>query len=105
MNGDYFLGAVLATCLTKIVLHAKEKFPEPKLNQLKAECLLIMTSVIRIGQSKFVSIPIDEDSYTRVLTCIRVLCNSDASVGEVFAKHCRQVYSKMVHDMQARLII
>jgi coatomer subunit beta len=98
MNGDYFLGAVLATALTKLVLHATEAAPPQKANQLRAEAMLMMTSVIRVGQSKFVHIPIDEDAYSRILTCLRVLSNNDKELRVIFAEMCRQVYARMVRE-------
>ena len=36
-----------------------------------------MTGMIRLGQSTFVSYPIDEDSYDRILSCIRALEHMD----------------------------
>ncbi|KAG2357927.1 adaptin N terminal region-domain-containing protein [Suillus spraguei] len=38
-------------------------------SQANAESMLIMTSIICVGQSKFVTVPIDEDSNERILNC------------------------------------
>ncbi|KAH0825739.1 hypothetical protein J3R83DRAFT_9954 [Lanmaoa asiatica] len=45
--------------------------PEPT---LPTEVMLIMTSVIRVGQSKFDTVPIDKDSDERILSHARVAC-------------------------------
>lgn len=104
MSGDYFLGAVLATCLTKLVLRAMKIGREPaRVNQLRAEAMLILTGIITVGQSQFVHIPIDEDSYDRVLTCLRVLGNVEPELGVIFMEHCRAVYSKMVQEEEVSL--
>ena|ERR1700691_1337185 len=57
--------------------------------------MLIMTSIIRVGQSKFVTVPIDEDSHERILNCIQTLSELEEkpSVHEIFLK---DTYTKML---------
>lgn len=57
-----------------------------------------MTSIIRVGQSKFVTVPIDEDSHERVLNCIQTLSELEEkpSVHEIFLKDTKAAYSKML---------
>ncbi|KAG0708585.1 armadillo-type protein [Suillus ampliporus] len=63
LGGDFFTGAVLASTLMKLVLWFEDLTDDrPKANALRAEFMLIMTSIIRVGQSKFFTVPIDEDS-------------------------------------------
>ena len=35
--------------------------------------MLIMTSIIRVGQSRMVTVPIDEDSNERIMNCLQTL--------------------------------
>ena len=67
--------------------------------------MLIMTSVIRIGQSKFVTIPIDEDSQERIMNCIETLSDSKIKepAEEVFLKDTKAAYSKMLHAQEVRI--
>jgi coatomer subunit beta len=62
--------------------------------------MLIMTSVIRVGQSKFSTVPIDEDSQERIMNCIQTLASlelsKDEGVKEIFLKDTKQAYAKMV---------
>jgi coatomer subunit beta len=60
--------------------------------------MLIMTSVIRVGQSKFVTAPIDEDSNERILNCIQTLSELEEwpSVQQIFLKDTKAAYSKML---------
>jgi coatomer subunit beta len=60
--------------------------------------MLMMTSVIRVGQSKFVTVPIDEDSQERIMNCIRVLSEMslNRSVNEIFLLDTKAAYAKMV---------
>lgn len=57
-----------------------------------------MTSIIRVGQSKFVTVPIDEDSQERIMNCIRVLSEMtlNRSVNEIFLLDTKAAYAKMV---------
>ena len=60
--------------------------------------MLIMTSTIRVGQSKFSSAPIDEDSNERILNCIQTLSELEvkAVVHGIFLNDTKAAYSKMV---------
>lgn len=74
LNGDFYLGAVLSSTLLKLILrlqtlNTSEKF----LNGLKAEALLIMVSILRLGTSSIVTKKIDEDSADRILSYIKYL--------------------------------
>ena len=41
--------------------------------------MLIMTSIIRVGQSQFSLVPIDEDAQERILNCLQALAGMGAS--------------------------
>lgn len=60
--------------------------------------MLIMASVIRVGQSKFVTVPIDEDSTERIMNCIQTLSELESKppVHDIFLKDTKAAYSKMV---------
>ncbi|KAI9301334.1 adaptin N terminal region-domain-containing protein [Cunninghamella echinulata] len=105
LNGDYYLGSVLATTLTKLVLRYSELVSEPTLaNSRKAEAMLIMTSIIRIGQSQFVSYHIDEDSYDRIMQDLRVVGGHSRNdiVENVFLKETKIAYAKQIQDEERR---
>ena len=63
-----------------------------------------MTSIIRVGQSKFVTVPIDEDSNERILNCIQTLSGleSKSTVNEIFLTDTKAAYSKMVAAQEVR---
>ena len=66
--------------------------------------MLIMTSIIRVGQSKFVSAQIDEDSQERIMNCIQTL--SDLKIKEpaeeIFLKDTKAAYSKLITAQEVR---
>ncbi|PVG02481.1 putative coatomer complex beta chain [Serendipita vermifera] len=99
LNGDFYTGAVLASTLSKLVLRFNQAGADPKqANALRAEAMLMMTSIIRVGQSKFVTVPIDEDSQERIMNCIRVLSEMtlNKTINEIFLLDTKAAYAKMV---------
>jgi coatomer subunit beta len=54
--------------------------------------MLIMTSIVRLGQSSVATLPIDEDAAERIVQCIQTLALSpDAppdSIDTIFLKVC-----------------
>lgn len=57
-----------------------------------------MTSTIRVGQSKFSSTAIDEDSNERIFNCIQTLSELEVKpiVHSIFLSDTKAAYSKMV---------
>jgi coatomer subunit beta len=62
--------------------------------------MLIMTSIIRIGQSKFVTVNIDEGSSERIFNCIQTLGELEVKaqdpVHETFLKDGQMAFGKML---------
>ena len=99
LGGDFYTGSVLASALTKLVIRCAEiSQDKQQVNSLKAEAMLTMVSVIRVGQSQFVTVPIDEDSNERIINCIQTLSDLDkqSAIQEVFLKDTKAAYSKMI---------
>ncbi|KAI8982127.1 adaptin N terminal region-domain-containing protein [Mycotypha africana] len=106
LAGDYFLGTVLSTALTKLVLRYNEVANDTaSANARKAEAMLIMTSILRIGQSKFVAFEIDEDSYDRIMQDLRVVgsAGQDKEIDNVYLKETREAYAKQLQAEEKRL--
>jgi len=63
-----------------------------------------MTSIVRVGQSHFAAIPIDEDSRERIMNCIETLANLQTAeaASEIFLKDTRAAYTKMVANEEVR---
>ncbi|BGP38302.1 coatomer subunit beta [Rhodotorula kratochvilovae] len=107
LGGDFYTATVLAATLTKLVMRFKELIAgeagaQRSVNELRAECMLIMTSVIRVGQSHFASVPIDEDASERIMACLQSLAELDSpSGGSGGAERSRAVEAIFLHDTQA----
>lgn len=99
LDGDYFLSTVLASTLTKLVMrHDELSKDEARTNALKAEAMLIMISIIRVGQSQFAKTPIDEDSVDRIMSCVRSLSefSKNKEVESVFLEDTRKAFRARV---------
>ncbi|KAL1879684.1 hypothetical protein VTK73DRAFT_6859 [Phialemonium thermophilum] len=99
LEGDYYLATVLAATLTKLVMrHAEISGDAARTNALRAEAMLIMISIIRVGQSQFVKAPIDEDSVDRIMSCVRSLAefSEHRELEAVFLEDTRTAFRAMV---------
>ncbi|KAI8962976.1 Coatomer, beta subunit [Daldinia sp. FL1419] len=99
LEGDYYLAAVLSATLTKLVMrHSEISSDKARTNALKAEAMLIMISIIRVGQSQFVKAPIDEDSVDRIMSCVRSLAefSERKELETVFLDDTRKAFRAMV---------
>ncbi|XP_048227664.1 coatomer subunit beta-1 [Ricinus communis] len=103
LTGDFFLGAVVACTLTKLVLRLEEVQPaKVEVNKASSHALLIMVSMIQLGQSPVLPHPIDNDSYDRILLCIRLLCNTGDDIRKIWLQSCHQSFVKMLSEKQLR---
>jgi len=99
LDGDYFLATVLCSTLTKLVMrHSEISQDVARTNALRAEAMLIMISIVRVGQSQFVKAPIDEDSVDRIMSCVRSLAEfvEKKELETVFLEDTRKAYKAMV---------
>ena len=105
LSGDFFLGAVVACTLTKLILRLEDVHEsKPEVNKLSTGALLIMVSMLQLGQSSYFPHPIDNDSYDRIVLCIRLLCNSSNEIRKIWLQSCRESFVKMLADKQLREI-
>lgn len=99
LDGDFYLGTVLSATLAKLVMrHYEISQDSARTNALRAEAMLIMISIIRVGQSPFVKAPIDEDSVDRIMSCIRSLAEfaDKKDIETVFLEDTKKAFRAMV---------
>ena len=99
LDGDYYLGTVLSSTLTKLVMrHSDISDDKARTNALRAEAMLIMISIIRVGQSQFVKAPIDEDSVDRIMSSVRSLAefSEHRELETVYLDDTRKAFRAMV---------
>ncbi|MBA0719610.1 hypothetical protein Golax_007272 [Gossypium laxum] len=103
LTGDFFLGAVIACTLTKLVLRLQEVQPSKvEVNKATTQALLIFVSMLQLGQSPVLPHPIDNDSNDRIVLCIRLLCDTGDGIRKIWLQSCRQSFVKMLSEKQLR---
>ncbi|KAG8495273.1 hypothetical protein CXB51_012879 [Gossypium anomalum] len=103
LAGDFFLGAVVACTLTKLVLRLQEVQPSKvEVNKAATQALLIFVSMLQLGQSPVLPHPIDNDSNDRIVLCIRLLCDTGDGIRKIWLQSCRQSFVKMLSEKQLR---
>ncbi|CAN8301610.1 unnamed protein product [Cochlearia groenlandica] len=103
LTGDFFLGGVVACTLTKLVLRLEEvQSSKTEINKAKTQALLIMVSMLQLGQSHVVPYSIDPDSYERIVLCIKLICHTSDEMKKIWLESCRQSFVKMLSEKQLR---
>ena len=103
LTGDFFLGAVVACTLTKLILRLEEVQPSKvEVNRASTQALLIMVSMLQLGQSPVLLHPIDSDSYDRIVLCIRLLCNTGDDIRKIWLQSCRQSFVEMLKEKKSQ---
>jgi coatomer subunit beta len=105
LGGDYYTASVLASTLTKLVFRLEEEEKDSRvLNEVKAEAMLFMTSILRVGASSFSTIPIDEDSQERILTCLASLSSitQQQPIKQIYLQDTKEAYSVMANHVEAK---
>ena len=91
MGGDFFLGCSLAACYTKLALKTRTlDLKDTIKNSIQGRVLLTLASLLAFGRSSHSPIPIDDDSYHRIVTCVRVLTSHNERVVEIFLRDCHE---------------
>ena|SRR2546423_6877494 len=98
LNGDYYLATILASTLAKLVIRFSEIVDNDLSNSFRAEAMLTMSSIIRVGNSRFVKVRIDEDSVDHIMTCFRAVAEfaEIKDVEDVFLKETKSAYTTML---------
>lgn len=105
LKGDYFLGAVVATTLTKLSLRTQELHGAES-RDAKAVLVgatLVMCAVVELGQKPGTATPIDQDSFEHIVTCIRLLADPLAhrAAAADYRALCRSSFQSLVKNRHA----
>ena len=81
LSGDFFLGGVIAGALSKLVLrlHGLPELTTLEKNRATAEALLLIVSMLRLGESGTLPQPVDDDAADRMVICMQVSQSCSAS--------------------------
>lgn len=97
MEGDFFIGASLATTLAKLALRYKKLETNlQKSNRLQAEAMMVMTSVLQLGRSGLPSKAMTHDDAERLSLCLRALACPSEVTEQIFRQGCREALGRML---------
>lgn len=99
LSGSWFLASVLASTITKLTLRILEiSKNEAFKNAFRAEAMLILISIIRVGESSLVSSKIDEDTVDRISSCVKVLADGykEEPLDKAFLEDSRKAFKTQV---------
>lgn len=105
LGGDFFLAAVLSSCLTKLVLrlHANGNVSQSEMNRLIAEVMMIISNIMMVGEKHKTMEgvhPMDDDSKDRMAACMHVLCNPNSVDSKVWIEGCRSSFEAFLASKQ-----
>lgn len=103
--GDFYAMTVLATTLTKLSLRFENESGScAAVNTFKTQAMLILTNVVRAGKGG-IDQGIDEDSYSRIITCIRVLSSKkEKAMVETFLSDTGIAFGKMIGGREEKKV-
>jgi coatomer subunit beta len=103
MDGDFFMGASLATTLTKLALrysqavkNSRAEDAAKKVNRFTAESMLVLTSIVHLGKSGLPAKPITPDDADRISFCLKVLAEQTPAINVIFQEECRSALDGML---------
>eukprot|EP00052_Salpingoeca_macrocollata_P004957 m.44591 g.44591 ORF g.44591 m.44591 type:complete len:945 (-) comp14570_c0_seq1:29-2863(-) len=102
LEGDFFLATSIAVALAKLALRfssSSTATPQQK-NSIKGQAMLVMASMLHLGRSTIPSPPIDNNSYDRIMVCLRVLAEPSEETTQIFLKHCHEALVQMLDTLK-----
>lgn len=101
IDGDFFIGVSVASTLVKLALRYKELVQQENMyHKFFAECMLIISSIVRLGKSGYPSKQLSYDDYERMLLCLKVLSENNAPIVKIFNTDCRNALANMLVAQQ-----
>lgn len=100
LAGEWFLGCVLATALTKMALRYAqlENVAQPARYSTLAHAMFVISSIIRVGKSTLPTTQIDADSLERMMNCLRVLSQPTPELTKIFSVDCHATFVTMLNS-------
>ncbi len=106
LGGDYFLAAMTASTLTKIVLRlaSTKGVPAESVNACVAEAMAYLCGMVRLGKSGVTTAKMDDDCHERLWLCLLVLSDPyNETMCEIWTQKCRHAYATLLVQKQKEL--
>ncbi|KAK4306509.1 hypothetical protein Pmani_021654 [Petrolisthes manimaculis] len=97
LEGNFYLGAVIANTLVKLAFRYISLDSELSVqNKLCGEVMLVISSIIHLGKSGLPNKAMTDDDFDRMMLCLQVVSESNASLSTIFTEQCRTALSHML---------
>jgi len=100
LEGDYMLATVVVLSLTKMLLRNAKRHgrADPHVKELTVKLLMICCAFIQAGKSAAPNMRMDNDSYDRIILCMRIMLDESISnqVESILLKECRSVFKDLL---------
>ncbi|CCD61981.1 Coatomer subunit beta [Caenorhabditis elegans] len=100
LDGEFFLGASLATVLTKLAQQFTELngAASERANRFRAECMLILSSIIHLAKSGLCIVhqQVNEDDLDRMGATIKILAQGIPGLDEQYGDDCKKSLELML---------
>ncbi|XP_063592362.1 coatomer subunit beta-like [Penaeus indicus] len=97
LEGNFYLGAVIANTLVKLAFrYISLEADVNKQNAFCAEVMLVISSIVHLGKSGLPQKAMTDDDYDRMMLCLQVVSERTPSLASVFTVQCRGALSHML---------
>ncbi|KAM9959943.1 hypothetical protein ACTFIW_007175 [Dictyostelium discoideum] len=91
-DGDWYLASCISSSLTKLFFRAEQlNIDNADSNKLKAQVMMIISVLINLSKASQVST--SKSAYERMLSCIQVLIDSNATIKKIWLQDCRDSFA------------
>ena len=100
LSGDFFLGSVVSTTLTKLALRYIQSsgVDRQEVNKMHAEIMLYIVCMLRLGKVGGLPTPIDDDSTDRLKLCLKTLTSPGEIDASVWLSKSRDAFAGLISD-------
>jgi len=107
LSRDFFLASAAASALTKLALRLASLAPAGGVsletaNAARAEAMLYVTCMLRLGAAPGTGHAIDSENSDRLRLCLRVLDRPAPGVAAIFLGDCRASFARMTREKLGR---
>ncbi len=101
-ENNFYLGAVICNTLCKLATRMSRIETDRKvINQLKAEAMLIMAVIVRVGNDQSKSYRMDKDTLERIHLCVKLLAQPDEQVSEIII-NARSAFTDILKERKVK---
>jgi coatomer subunit beta len=102
-ENNFYLGAVVCNTLCKLATRLSKivNVDRKLVNQIKAEAMLIMTVIVRVGNDQNKSYRMDKDTLERIYLCVKLLAIPEDKVSDIII-NARSAFTDILREKKTK---